>query len=226
MNNLDVKKEKSSWIRYERHLPQGFSVDSTWLGEIDITTGYEVQRNYLLDPNPNEIKVLGCEHSEVLSLGKSTWDADVSLWQNSFKQIHKTNRGGKLTFHNEGQLIIYPMLHLKTQGLTLKDYVKFLLEVSAQTLNSLGLNTSAEFQENIGLYGDSKKLVSIGLNYSRGWVSHGLSINVNNDLEKFRLFDVCGHSQMEVTSVQKLGVKASTQEVFELWIENFKLSLK
>lgn len=200
-------------------------IHSQWLGLVDIKTTGELQNSYLLENDIQKIEVIGCEHFEVLSAGKSLWKNDLSHYTRHFDSLDLTRRGGQLTLHNPGQLIIYPQVHLKTFNFNLKTYIQFLLSVSHNTLLKLGLNSDFYTESNIGIYCDSKKVVSLGLNHSKGWISHGLSINVNNDLTKFSLFDVCGHSTTKVTSLKNLNYDISTKELFLLWITQFKTQL-
>lgn len=209
------------------------NVTSSWLGCVDIKQAFQFQTEFLNENTLNEVKVYGAEHFEVLSVGRSLWSSDLTFLKTSFESIDFTLRGGKLTLHNPGQLIIYPLLNLKTCRLTLKQYISLILSVTEKTLIGLdstlksGSNSRIQTncKENIGIYIDQKKLMSLGLNHKRGWVSHGLSINVNNNLEKFKLFDVCGHAHTEVTSLENLKIRTSTQELFKLWLENFNKSI-
>lgn len=201
------------------------NIRSQWLGLVDIKKTAELQNSYIEENNIQKIEIIGCEHFEVLSAGKSLWKNDLSQYTKHFDSVHLTRRGGKLTLHNPGQLIIYPQVHLKTFNFNLKTYIQFLLSVSHNTLLKLGLNSDFYTESNIGIYSDSKKIVSLGLNHSMGWVSHGLSINVSNDLTKFGLFDVCGLSTTKVTSLKNLNFNITTKELFSLWITQFKTQL-
>lgn len=203
-----------------------FKIQSKWHGLIDIDQGFILQEQFLKTANFDQIQVIGCEHFEVLSLGKSAWSVETSYFTPHFEQIHKTHRGGKITLHNPGQLIVYPSLNLKHYHLSIKAYVELLLEVSKLCLADLGLKTEIQMQENIGLYVDGKKIGSIGLRCQKGWVSHGLSINVTNDLEKFKLFDVCGQSSTQLTSLKNEGLDISTHQLFSFWIKYFENSFK
>jgi lipoate-protein ligase B len=192
---------------------------SEWAGLIDIEQGFVLQEQFLNSADLDQIQVIGCEHFEVLSFGKSAWGSDTSEWRPYFNQFHKTHRGGKLTLHNPGQLIVYPSLHLKSYNLSIKNYVQLLLEITQKCLKEFGLNTDIQSKDNIGLFIGPKKIGSIGLRCQKGWVSHGLAINVANDLEKFKLFDVCGQASAEMTSMKIEGHEVTTHEVFLRWTQ-------
>lgn len=196
-------------------------ITSKWFGTVDIEQGSLLQEKYLKALQPDEICILAGDHFEVLSLGKSLWKADLSFFEEQFQHIHKTHRGGKATLHNEGQLIIYPLLHLKTQKLSLKSYVELLVETSFECLLKFGLKTQIDTSDRVGVYYNHKKIVSIGLHYERGWIRHGLSINVNNDLSKFKNLEVCGCKGMEVTSLKNEGLNISLNDVYKIWFELF-----
>jgi lipoyl(octanoyl) transferase len=195
---------------------------SKWHGLINIEKGFDLQTELLQNSKDNEINLVGCEHNEVLSLGKSLWqNQDLSLFERKFESIHKTERGGKLTLHNPGQLIIYPIINLKAQQLTLKKYVCLLIKSSSESLEELGLVAQCDTKNQIGVYYENNKIVSIGLRYKKGWVSHGLSINVNNDLNKFSYFDICGQKQIKMTSLKNLGINITAEDFFKRWTDNF-----
>lgn len=202
------------------------NIKVNWLGVIDIEEGFKQQTQIIEANLENTIEVLGCEHHEVLSLGKSLWNQEVSSQFGDFRQIHKTQRGGKLTLHNPGQLIIYPVMNLKSVGLTLKEYVCLLVKSSSDCLLKYGLVTESQTKEQIGVYFGHKKIVSIGLHFRSGWVSHGLSINVSNELSKFEAFDICGHKELQVTSLKKENIEVTTVDVFETWVKCFSENLQ
>ncbi len=202
-------------------MSSAISFKSEWLGLIDIKETFKLQTEHVESHDPDSTLILGCEHPEVLSVGKSLWATDLSHYNSVFNSVDLTLRGGKLTLHNPGQLIIYPVLNLKSNQLTLRNYIQFILNISKKTFLDLGLNVTSNDKQNIGIFIDDKKIMSLGLHHHRGWVSHGLSINVNNDLEKFKLFEVCGQCSTEVTSLKTMGLNHNPKDVFELWVKNF-----
>lgn len=201
-------------------------INSKWFGTVDLEQGYLLQEETIKTLQEDEIGLLAGEHFEVLSLGKSLWKANLEDFQDRFDSIHKTVRGGKATLHNPGQLIIYPLLNLRAHGLSLKDYVRLLIEVSNETLHQYGMMSHVDMDYQIGVYFNSRKIVSVGLRYDRGWIKHGLSINIENNLEKFTNLDVCGCKGMQVTSLKNEGIQVSTQEFYKTWKQVFKLRLK
>lgn len=227
-SGLDTQSQSSFKLKSAVHAKININacMQSKWYGLIDIDQGFILQEQFLKIADLDRIQVIGCEHFEVLSLGKSAWSMETSSFTQHFQQIHKTHRGGKITLHNPGQLIVYPSMNLKHYTLSIKAYVGWLLEISKLCLAELGLKAEIRTQENIGLYVDGKKIGSIGLRCQKGWVSHGLSINVSNDLEKFKLFDVCGQALTQLTSLKNEGLGTSTHELYSLWIKHFENSLK
>ncbi len=203
---------------YHEH---SYLVTSNWVNLLTIEKGCELQTRALQELNHHQATVIGCEHFEVLSAGRSLWNTDLDYWLKDFQNIHKTSRGGKLTLHNPGQLVIYPILNIKFLKLSLKDYVKLLLDVSQTCFDTYGLKSQTDSCKQVGVYFNNKKIASVGLNYSKGWVSHGISLNIKNDLAKFKKFDICGQKEMNVTSLQNEGVSTTTCEFFETWFSNF-----
>ncbi len=200
-------------------------IQDRWLGLIDIKKSTTAQTEVLKAEKPNEVHIFGCEHFEVLSAGKSLWKTDLSGYQKHFESIDLTVRGGQLTLHNPSQLIIYPVLNLSALNLNLRSYINLLLSVSQNTFLELGLNCDVNTEANIGIYSSQKKLLSLGLHHTRGWVSHGLSINVSNDLTKFSLFDICGIASTQMTSLKNLNIEISTKDLFSVWLTQFKTQI-
>ncbi len=202
------------------------NINAKWYGLIDIDQGHYLQEEVLSLQDTMGVHIIGCEHFEVLSLGKSAWLDFDSSWNSAFQQVHQTNRGGKITLHNPGQLIIYPCLYLKTFNLSIKNYVQLLLRVTQKCLVDLGLNVELGSNDNIGIFFEEKKIGSIGLKCQRGWVSHGLAINVDNDLAKFGMFAICGQKNGKVTSLKNEGLAILATDFFETWVKNFSKELE
>ena len=152
--------------------------------------------------------------------------------------VHDTDRGGRVTYHGPGQLVAYPIVSLKPYGDDVHEYVRRLERVAIAALGDHGVETRTiegltgiwtrgSAPGEAGGAGEARKIGSIGVHVSRGVTSHGLAVNVNNDLQPFEWIVPCGIEGCRVTSIgrevgaeQDLGafsgsVVAHFAEIFE-----------
>ncbi|UCD76815.1 MAG: lipoyl(octanoyl) transferase LipB [Phycisphaerales bacterium] len=145
-------------------------------------------------------------------------------------EIHQTDRGGDITYHGPGQLVVYPILDLNVLGLRVRSYMRFLEQVVIDTLGRFGIashqdesatgvwvsasqeHAKAPGKLSRGFEGDSK-ICAMGVRITR-WVSmHGLALNVTTNLDHYRFIIPCGLEGRPVTSMrQLLGEKCPTME--------------
>lgn len=126
--------------------------------------------------------------------------------------VVKTDRGGQVTYHGPGQLIVYPLIELRRMHLGVRCLVSALENATVETLTQYGLRAHAR-KDAPGVYVDKKKIASVGLRVRRGCSYHGLSLNVSMDLEPFGRINVCGYPGLEVTQLSDLGGPSDTGEV-------------
>lgn len=149
-------------------------------------------------------------------------------------EVHQTDRGGRVTYHGPGQLVAYPIVSLKPYGDDVHEYVRRLERVAISSLAEHGVEAGT-IEGLTGVWtkgapppeGDARKIGSIGVHVSRGVTSHGIAVNVSNDLQPFEWVVPCGIEGCRVTSLsrelgaeQNLGAFAATvaaryAEVFE-----------
>jgi lipoyl(octanoyl) transferase len=124
--------------------------------------------------------------------------------------VVQTDRGGQVTYHGPGQLVIYLLVSLREAGLGIRRLVGLIEQSIIGLLDSYGI--AAESRADApGVYVDGRKIASLGLRVRRGCTYHGLALNVSNDLEPFRRINPCGHPGLEVTSTQLLGITESRE---------------
>lgn len=173
--------------------------------------------------------ILGCEHPTVVTFGRrclpeqelKTPKEDLKKFGISIVQVP---RGGQATFHMPGQLVIYPILNIKDFNLGVKDYVQLLMAVTSQVLANRGIST-VFVTKTPGLYSDRGKICFCGIRVQKGISSHGLALNVNNNLDFFKHIRSCGKDREDFDSLSKRGINAQCHEVFEDWINEFKRAL-
>ena len=135
-------------------------------------------------------------------------------------EFYQTNRGGDITFHGPGQLVVYPILDLDNFFTDIHKYLRFLEEAVIDTLKEYGLNGSRS-QGETGVWLDvgtpfARKICAMGVRASRWVTMHGLAFNINTDLSYFEHIVPCGIQGKGVTSLSKeLGREISLEEVKE-----------
>ena len=173
-----------------------------------------------------------CEHPHVYTLGKSGDEQNLLLNYIQLQARHasfvQTNRGGDITYHGPGQLVVYPIFDLEFFGIGLKEYIHRLEEVIIRVLKKYGIvSERSEGATGVWLENDtpssSRKICAIGVRSSRFITMHGLALNVNTRLSDFSMIHPCGFIDKGVTSIQKeLGKEINMFEVKNSVIEEFK----
>lgn len=192
-----------------------------WLGISDFDNVLELQLKIRkeVEVNPSKAVVLGLEHSSVITLGqRAIFEDELNVspaqLQNEGWQLRKTDRGGRATLHNPGQLVIYPIVNIKSIGV--RNYVCMLAQATNQVLKDLGV--SAEYNEDQpGLYTPNGKIAFFGIRVTNGISYHGLSLNVCNRLDDFGFIQSCGVSHPRLDKVSIYAPSATCQQVFKSW---------
>ncbi len=157
---------------------------------------------------PDEMWFL--EHPPVFTLGMNGNRAHV-LAPGDIPVV-QIDRGGQVTYHGPGQLVVYPLLDLRRLDLGVRELVTALETAVIRTAASFGV-TAAARRDAPGVYVDGRKLASLGLRIRRGSSYHGLAFNVSMDLEPFRRINPCGFTNLEVTDLATLGGSSDVREV-------------
>jgi len=167
--------------------------------------------------------LLFCEHPHVYTLGKSGAGSNLLISDEMLKQIKATyyhiNRGGDITYHGPGQIVVYPILNLESLGITLKEYIHKLEQVIIRFLESYGiqatrLDGATGVWLDVGIKGKERKICAIGVRASRFVTMHGLAFNINTDLNYFSYINPCGFIDKGVTSLQvELNKQVDMEEV-------------
>jgi len=122
------------------------------------------------------------------------------------------DRGGQVTYHGPGQLVVYPLLDLGRLSMGVRTLVTGLEQAVISTVAHWGLEAYPR-KDAPGVYVDNRKLASLGLRIRRDCSYHGLALNVDMDLEPFHRINVCGYHGMEVTQLRELGVPDSIEVI-------------
>lgn len=152
------------------------------------------------DTTADELWVV--EHDPVFTLGQAGKDEHV-LAPGDIPVLH-VDRGGQVTYHGPGQIVVYPLLQLRRLGIGVRDYVCRIEQAIIDTLDEW--NIGAERRDGApGVYVGGAKIAALGIRVRRGCTFHGLAFNVAMDLEPFRRINPCGYQGLQVTSVVDLG---------------------
>jgi lipoate-protein ligase B len=190
----------------------------------------ELQKQMVEQRIKNQIAntVIMLEHLPVITLGAR--ESENRLLKDEKKLIEQgidvvsVRRGGGTTAHNPGQVIIYPILDIRSIGLGVTEYIRKLESIGIELLAQLGIESDRK-KGFPGLWIGEKKIGSIGVKIKKGVSFHGMAINICNDLSIFQNIVPCGLKGVIITNVLKeTGKKVSTSEVKEKLAELCKKS--
>lgn len=166
---------------------------------------------------PDTILIL--EHLPVYTLGRSTkgsdWGGDPAPLLEGGAEVHHVNRGGSVTYHGPGQVIVYPILRLAQYARGVKQYVQRLEDAIIHCLHGHGIEGQRrEKTPGVWVVPQEAKIASIGIRVERGVTMHGFALNVQMDLSPFARITPCGLTDCRVTSMADvLGRPVSVAEV-------------
>lgn len=163
------------------------------------------------------------QHPPVITMGKSGKVQNVlapqALREKKIKVIF-TDRGGDVTYHGPGQLVVYPILSLRLHGLSVPDYVWNLEEMTIRLLSRFGIS-ARRVDKLRGVWVGDEKIAALGVHLSH-WVSkHGLALNVNTDLDPFTLINPCGTGRRATSMSKMLGREFSMAEIESSMLQSF-----
>lgn len=166
-----------------------------------------------------------CEHPPTVTLGRAFHERNLLLPRAELAgkgiAVLPVDRGGDVTLHAPGQLIIYPIINLKRAGLGLRDYLRNLEQVAVDFLRDFDIVAQGDDQRR-GVWVSGRKIASIGIGVSRWVTYHGMGLNITTDLDLFRFIRPCG-LDVQMTSLESLmkGAGPSQAEAQELFEEHF-----
>ncbi len=152
--------------------------------------------------------VLLLQHPPVFTTGRFRGEEDIIASAETLAQegitVFSSNRGGSVTYHGPGQLVGYPILNLKENGLGVLEYIRKLEEVVIKLLLTFGIQGQRVAKYPGGVWVGEKKICSVGIHVSRYITMHGLALNVNTNLQHFEYINPCGIKGAVITSISKL----------------------
>ena len=155
------------------------------------------------------------EHEPVFTLGLAGKSEHVL--DSGAIPVHKTDRGGQVTYHGPGQLVVYLLLDLKRLNISIKQYVNLLEQAAIDFLTRFDLPARRR-QGMPGVYLDDSKIAALGVRVRRGCCYHGLALNVCMDLSPFKRINPCGYPDLEVTQLADWGADLTVTEAREAFL--------
>ena len=173
------------------------------LGEVDYLKTWRAMQDFTntrTESTPDEIWF--CDHDSVFTLGLNT--KPEHLLAPGDIPVIQIDRGGQVTYHGPGQLMIYPLIDLRRAGLGVRDLVTALEQSVVDLAADYGIEAASRCDAP-GVYIDGVKLASVGLRIRRGSSFHGMALNVDVDLEPFSRINPCGFKDLQLTDLARLG---------------------
>ncbi|MFK8028614.1 MAG: lipoyl(octanoyl) transferase LipB [Gammaproteobacteria bacterium] len=194
------------------------------LGRRDYVPVWEEMKTFVADrPKDAHGEIWVVEHNPVFTLGSNA--KPEHLLAPDDIPVVPVDRGGQVTYHGPGQLVVYPLVYLTRTGLGVRDLVTA-LELSVVDLLADSNIEAYPRKDAPGVYVDQKKIASIGLRIKRNWSYHGLSLNVNMDLEPFQRINPCGFAGLEITQCSALGGPTSLESATKQYIPHLLKHLR
>lgn len=191
---------------------------------IDYPDSIEFMEKKIEDIHKNNCKefLWFLEHDNIYTAGTSAKQKDL-INSNKFK-VYKSSRGGQYTYHGPGQRVVYLMLNLRKKGYDIRKFISLIEEWIIKSLKDLDVNAVND-KNHVGIWikdkNSLKKISSIGLRVRKGITFHGISINLNPNLENFKGINPCGNDPKDVTSLEEIGLKNKIKKFDQVLLKNF-----
>ena len=184
---------------------------SGWLGRMPYEPTWRAMQRFTeqrTTTTPDQIWLL--EHDPVFTLGMN---ADRShLLAPGDIPVVQIDRGGQVTYHGPGQLVVYPLIDVRRARMGVRDLVTALERAVIEYCRQFGVRAECRAGAP-GVYVDGRKLASVGLRIRRGGSYHGLAFNIDMDLAPFRRINPCGYAGLAMTQLADLGGPADARQV-------------
>jgi lipoate-protein ligase B len=198
-----------------------------WLGSVEYHEAYDMQKRMLASRLRGEMPdaILLLEHLPVFTIGKSGKQENVLVPRGELLKrgitLFFTDRGGDVTYHGPGQLVAYPIMDLRDRNKDLHRYVYELEEAIIRTLGEYAIEGCRD-ETHPGVWVEGDEIAAIGLSV-KNWVTmHGISINVNPNMDHFSLIHPCGFTDRRATSIARiLSVDIPIGEIMHKFVLHF-----
>lgn len=196
------------------------------LGRLGYQPAFDLQQELVSQRKrglvPDQFLVV--EHPHVITLGRNASSSHVlaspEVLEKTGIELHITNRGGDVTYHGPGQIVGYPIFDLRDWKRDVVAYVRAIEEAIIAALSEFAVSAGRDTRAT-GVWVDGAKVAAIGVHLSRWVTSHGFALNLDTNLDYFRYIVPCGLAK-PVTSLRKLGCRASRQQVTDALLHQFE----
>jgi lipoyl(octanoyl) transferase len=168
------------------------------------------------DSTPDEIWFV--EHPPVFTMGLNA--SEEHLLAPGDIPVVQIDRGGQVTFHGPGQLMVYPLIDLRRSNIGVRTLVTALEQGVVDLVADYDVEAVAD-PEAPGVYVSGDKLASLGLRIRRGSSFHGMALNVDIDLEPFSRINPCGYAELQMTDLRRLGIALELQQTSDRFLPHF-----
>lgn len=176
------------------------------LGRVEYEPAWRAMQSFTLERTADAADELWLlEHPPVYTLGLAARPGHLPRVANGIPVI-KSDRGGQITYHGPGQVVLYLLLDMRRRGLAVKPLVRMMEGAVIDLLASHGIAAEGR-NETPGVYVGGAKIAALGLRIRNGCCYHGLAFNVDMDLSPFHVIDPCGYPGLAVTQARDLGIR-------------------
>ncbi len=158
------------------------------------------------------------EHPPVFTMGLNA--SEEHLLAPGDIPVVQIDRGGQVTFHGPGQLMIYPLIDIRRSNIGVRDLVTALEQSVVDLAKDYDVEAKAR-ADAPGVYVDGDKLASVGLRIRRGSSFHGMALNVDVDLEPFTRINPCGYAELQMTDLHRLGIDLDLESAADQFLPHF-----
>ena len=183
------------------------------LGRVDYASTAAAMREFTLARGDGTVDELWLvEHPPVYTLGQGAAAVAVG---NAIPVV-QSDRGGEVTYHGPGQVVLYTLVDLARRGIKVKSFVCLLEQAVIDLIGARAQRKSGA----PGVYVEGAKVAALGIRVTRGRAYHGLSLNVDMDLAPFNAIDPCGYPGLQVTQTRDLGIPGTPAQIGERLAQN------
>jgi lipoyl(octanoyl) transferase len=168
------------------------------------------------EKTPDEIWFV--EHPPVFTMGLNA--SEEHLLAPGDIPVVQIDRGGQVTFHGPGQLMIYPLIDIRRSNIGVRNLVTALEQSVVDLAREHDVEAEAR-ADAPGVYVDGNKLASVGLRIRRGSSFHGMALNVDIDLEPFTRINPCGYAELQMTDLHRLGIDLDLESAADKFLPHF-----
>lgn len=197
------------------------------LGLIQYIKGYNFQKKKVEEVASGISKnlLVLAEHPSTITIGRTGSRKNILSPEEELRRfgilVYEIDRGGDVTYHCPGQLLLYPIIHLEERSVQIHRYLRFLEQVCIEFLKRFGV-FACQIKNQTGVWIKDKKIASIGIGIKRWVTYHGMAININNNIEGFSLINPCGMKGLKITSLkEELGFEIDLERAKDILIKVF-----